>query len=39
VGTPMYAIYPSRRGVPTAVRALLAFLEEGFQEHFRAISH
>jgi DNA-binding transcriptional LysR family regulator len=39
LGTPMYAIYPSRRGVPTAVRALLAFLEEGFQEHFRAISH
>lgn len=31
IGTPFYAIYPSRRGMPSAVRALLAFLEERFR--------
>jgi DNA-binding transcriptional LysR family regulator len=28
VGTPVYAMYPSRRGMPSGVRALLEFLEE-----------
>jgi DNA-binding transcriptional LysR family regulator len=27
-GTPLYAIYPSRRGMPLGVRALLTFLED-----------
>lgn len=30
-GTPLYAIYPSRRGMPLGVRALLTFLEERFR--------
>lgn len=30
-GTPVYAVYPSRRGVPLGVRALLEFLEERFR--------
>ena len=29
--TPVYAIYPSRRGVPLGVRVLLEFLEERFR--------
>jgi DNA-binding transcriptional LysR family regulator len=31
IGTPVYAMYPSRHGVPSGVRALLAFLEERFR--------
>ena len=30
--TPVYAIYPSRRGVPLGVRVLLEFLEERFRQ-------
>jgi DNA-binding transcriptional LysR family regulator len=32
IGTPVYAMYPSRQGMPSAVRALLTFLEERFRE-------
>jgi DNA-binding transcriptional LysR family regulator len=31
IGTKIFALYPNRRGVPAAVRALLAFLEERFR--------
>jgi DNA-binding transcriptional LysR family regulator len=32
VGTPVYAMYPSRRGMSTAVRALLTFIEERYRD-------
>jgi DNA-binding transcriptional LysR family regulator len=31
IGTPLYAMYPSRHGMPSGVRALLTFLEERFR--------
>jgi DNA-binding transcriptional LysR family regulator len=31
IGTPVYALYPSRRGMPAGVRALLGFLEQCFR--------
>jgi len=31
IGTPLYAMYPSRHGMPSGARALLAFLEERFR--------
>jgi DNA-binding transcriptional LysR family regulator len=31
IGTKIFALYPNRRGVPAAVRLLLAFLEERFR--------
>lgn len=32
VGTPVYALYPSRRGMTAGVRALLTFLEKRFRD-------
>ena len=32
VGTPVYAMYPSRRGMTAGVRALLTFLERRFRD-------
>jgi DNA-binding transcriptional LysR family regulator len=31
IGTPLYAMCPSRHGMPSSVRALLTFLEERFR--------
>jgi DNA-binding transcriptional LysR family regulator len=31
IGTGVYGLYPTRRGMPSAVRALLTFLEERFR--------
>ncbi len=31
IGTGVYGLYPTRRGMPSAVRALLSFLEERFR--------
>jgi len=32
VGTPLYAMYPSRHGMPSGVRALLTFIEQRFRD-------
>lgn len=32
IGSTLYALYPARHGMPSAVRALIAFLEERFRD-------